>query len=337
MIYDYTFQELEEYFVSVGDKKFRAKQIFEWLYKRKVESFEEMTNISKKMITHLSDNFTMPRLELVTKQESVDGTIKFLFRLEDDNTIEAVLMRYEWGNSLCITTQVGCNIGCSFCASGLRGKFRDLTAGEIVLQVLEVERIQDIKITNIVVMGIGEPFDNYKNTLAAVNTLNHPFGFEIGARHITISTSGLVPKIIDFANEHSQVNLAISLHAPNDEIRNNLMKINKVYPLSELIDSVKYYVSETNRRITFEYILLAGVNDQEKHAHQLSDLIRGINAYVNLIPYNEVSEFDYKRTSKENALKFYDILKKRGINVTLRQEKGIDIFAACGQLRSKNM
>ncbi len=337
MIYNYTLKELEEYFVSVGDKKFRAKQVFEWLYKRKVESFEEMSNVSKKMITHLSENFTMPKLELVTKQESVDGTIKFLFKLDDNNTIEAVLMTYEWGNSLCITTQVGCNIGCSFCASGLRGKFRDLTTGEIVLQVLEVERIIKKKVTNIVVMGIGEPFDNYDNVMNAVNTLNHPFAFEIGARHITISTSGLVPKIYKFADEHLQVNLAISLHAPDDSIRDDLMKINKVYPLEELIKAVKYYVKETNRRVTFEYILLSGVNDLDAHAHVLSDLIRGINAYVNLIPYNEVSEFDYKRTTKERALKFYDILKKRGINVTLRQEKGIDIFAACGQLRSKNM
>lgn len=337
MIYDYTFTDLENYFESIGEKKFRAKQIFEWLYKRRAKSFEEMTNVSKKMIAHLEEHFGMPALELVTKQESVDGTVKFLFKLDDDNTIEAVLMRYDWGNSLCITTQVGCNIGCSFCASGLRGKYRDLTAGEIVLQVLEVERLMDMKITNIVVMGIGEPFDNYDNTLKAVNTLNHPFGFEIGARHITISTSGLVPKIYDFANEHLQVNLALSLHAPNDVIRTNLMKINKVYPLNEVIKAIKYYVKETNRRITFEYILLSGVNDLEKHAHELSDLIRGINAYVNLIPYNEVSEFDYKRSSKENALKFYDILKKRGINVTLRQEKGTDIFAACGQLRSKNM
>ncbi len=337
MIYDYTYRELENYFESIGDKKFRAKQIFEWLYKKKVDSFDEMTNISKKMVAHLEEHFKMPRLELVTKQESVDGTVKFLFKLEDDNTIEAVLMRYDWGNSLCITTQVGCNIGCSFCASGLRGKFRDLTAGEIVLQVLEVEKLLNMKITNIVVMGIGEPFDNYDNTLKAVNTLNHPFGFEIGARHITISTSGLVPKIRQFADEHLQVNLALSLHAPNDEIRTSLMKINKVYPLKEVIDAIKYYVAQTNRRITFEYILLSGINDQERHAHQLSDLIRGINAYVNLIPYNEVSEFDYKRSTKESALRFYDILKKRGINVTLRQEKGTDIFAACGQLRSKNM
>ena len=337
MIYDYTFHELEEYFVSIGDKKFRAKQVFEWLYKRKAESFDEMTNISKKMIAHLSENFSMPRLELVTKQESIDGTVKFLFQLHDNNTIEAVLMRYDWGNSLCITTQVGCNIGCSFCASGLRGKFRDLTSGEIVLQVLEVEKLLDIKITNIVVMGIGEPFDNYDNTLKAVNTLNHPFGFEIGARHITISTSGLVPRIYDFADEHLQVNLALSLHAPNDEIRTKLMKINKAYPLQEVMKAIKYYVKETNRRITFEYILLSDVNDLEEHAHELSDLIRGINAYVNLIPYNEVQEFSYKRSSKERALKFYDILKKRGINVTLRQEKGLDIFAACGQLRSENM
>ncbi len=337
MIYDYTLKDLEDYFLANNDKKFRAKQIFEWLYRKKASSFEEMTNLNKKLITHLNENFTLPSLELVTKQESIDKTVKFLFKLHDGNTIEAVLMRYEWGNSLCVTTQVGCNIGCSFCASGLLGKFRDLTAGEIVLQVLEVEKITELKITNIVVMGIGEPFDNYLNTMKALNIINHPFGLEIGARHITISTSGLVPMINKFAADKTQFNLAISLHASNDEIRDRLMKINKVYPLEKLIRAVKDYVYETNRRITFEYILLSGINDSDSNAHELSNLIRGINAYVNLIPYNEVSEFDYKRSSKERALAFYDILKKRGINVTLRQEKGTDIFAACGQLRSKNM
>lgn len=337
MIYDYTLNDLEEYFLANDEKKFRAKQIFEWLYKKKAYSFEEMTNINKKTIQHMNDKFTIPKLKLLTKQESKDGTIKFLFELEDGNKIESVLMIYDWGTSLCVTTQVGCNIGCSFCASGLLGKFRDLSSGEIVLQVLEVEEIIGKKITNIVVMGIGEPFDNYTNTMKALNIMNHPFGLGIGARHITVSTSGLVPKIKEFAAEGTQFNLAISLHAPNDEIRNQLMRINKKYPLDELLRSVKDYVYETNRRVTFEYILLKGINDSDSNAHELSNLIRGINAFVNLIPYNEVNEFDYKRSTKERTLSFYDILKKRGISVTLRQEKGTDIFAACGQLRSKNM
>ncbi|QVK19934.1 23S rRNA (adenine(2503)-C(2))-methyltransferase RlmN [Mycoplasmatota bacterium] len=337
MIYDLTLTELISYFDDINEKKFRAIQVFEWLYKKRVKSFQEMTNIKKDLLLKLASDFTFPTLKLVDKQVSKDGTTKYLFELEDKNTIEVVLMKYQWGNSLCITTQVGCNIGCAFCASGLLGKFRDLSAGEIVLQVMKVEEIEDLRISNIVIMGIGEPFDNYNNTMKAIKILNHPKGFEIGARHITVSTSGIVPRIYDFALEPFQVNLAISLHAPNDSLRNELMKINKVYNLDELIKACKDYINKTNRRITFEYILLDGVNDSSMHANQLSDLIRGMNAYVNLIPYNEVSEFKYKRTEKENALKFYDILKKRGINVTLRQEKGIDIFAACGQLRSKNM
>ncbi|XMB66104.1 23S rRNA (adenine(2503)-C(2))-methyltransferase RlmN [Mycoplasmatota bacterium zrk1] len=337
MIYDLTLTELISYFDDINEKKFRATQVFEWLYKKRVKSFQEMTNIKKDLLLKLASDFTFPTLKLVDKQVSKDGTTKYLFELEDKNTIEVVLMKYQWGNSLCITTQVGCNIGCAFCASGLLGKFRDLSAGEIVLQVMKVEEIEDLRISNIVIMGIGEPFDNYSNTMKAIKILNHPKGFEIGARHITVSTSGIVPRIYDFALEPFQVNLAISLHAPNDSLRNELMKINKIYNLDELIKACKDYINKTNRRITFEYILLDGVNDSSMHANQLSDLIRGMNAYVNLIPYNEVSEFKYKRTEKENALKFYDILKKRGINVTLRQEKGIDIFAACGQLRSKNM
>lgn len=336
MIYDYTRPKLITYFESMGEKKYRAEQVFQWLYKKKVTSFDEMTNLSNDLREKL---ITTPlvSLKLITKQQSKDGTVKFLFELEDKQRIETVLMTYEWGNSLCITTQVGCNIGCTFCASGMFGKTRDLSAGEIVLQVLEVERLLGIKITNIVVMGIGEPFDNYDNTLDAVRILNDPKAFEIGARHITISTSGIVPGIERFMEEALQVNLALSLHAPNDALRSSIMKINDAYPIHQVMAAIKKYVKKTNRRITFEYILLKGVNDQEHHAHELSNLIRGINCYVNLIPFNPVKEFDYDRTPKKDALIFYDILKKRGINVTLRQEKGTDILAACGQLRSENL
>lgn len=337
MIYDLPLNDLIEYFDNINEKKFRASQVFEWLYKKRISNFDEMTNIKKELLDKLRSNFTLPRFNVIERLVSTDGTTKYLFELDDKNTIEAVLMKYQWGNSLCVTTQVGCNIGCSFCASGLLGKYRDLTVGEIVLQILQVEEIEDLRVSNIVIMGIGEPFDNYDNTMKAINIMNHPKGLEIGARHISVSTSGLVPKIYDFADEPFQVNLAISLHATTDELRDELMKINKTYNLEELIKACKDYIAKTNRRVTFEYILLKGVNDSAAHANQLSNLIRGLNAYVNLIPYNEVPEFEFKRTDKKKALDFYDILKKRGINVTLRQEKGIDIFAACGQLRSKSI
>lgn len=336
MIYDYTKEQLIDYFLEIGEKKYRALQVYEWLYKQKVKSFDEMTNLSKSLRDKLLE-VGIPSLKMLTKQESVDGTIKFLFELSDGSSIETVLMTYEWGNSLCITTQVGCSIGCSFCASGLYGKTRDLSTGEIILQVLEVERILNIKITNIVVMGIGEPFDNYDNTMDAVKILNDPKAFEIGARHITISTSGIIPGIEKFSDEGLQVNLALSLHAPNDKLRSELMKINNAYSLRDVMKTIKTYVKKTNRRITFEYILLKGVNDSVELANELSNLIRGINCYVNLIPFNPVADFDYKRTPKKDALMFYDILKKRGINVTLRQEKGTDILAACGQLRQKTL
>lgn len=336
MIYDYTFDELNDELLSRGHKSYRTKQVFEWLYKKQASTTLEMTNLPKDLKDDI-EALGLVRFPIVHKQISMDGTIKYLFELEDKNTIEAVLMRYDWGNSLCITTQVGCNIGCSFCASGLNGKVRDLTLGEVTLQVLQVSEDEAVRISNIVVMGIGEPFDNYDVTMRAMNVLNDHRAFEIGARHITISTSGLVPKIYDFALEPLQINLAISLHAPNDALRSKIMKINKSYPIKEVIKAAKAYVNRTNRRITFEYILLKGVNDSAEIANELSDLIRGINCYVNLIPFNPVAEFDYDRTPKNDALVFYDVLKKRGINATLRQEKGTDILAACGQLRQNNL
>lgn len=318
-------------------KKFNARQVFEWIYKKQATSFIEMSNISKKLQSHLSEHFVFDSLQVNKHQISSDQTEKFLFELSDNNIIETVLMRHEYGNSICVTTQLGCNIGCSFCASGLQKKQRDLTVDEIVLQVLKVQEITKKRVSHVVVMGIGEPFDNYDNTMNFIDIINSPYGLEIGARHITVSTSGLVPKIKEFAEEEKQVNLAISLHAPNDTIRSKLMKINNVYSINELIEAVKYYVQKTNRRITFEYILLEGVNDEIEHADQLSDLLRGINCYVNLIRYNNVIEFDYEGSNELRANNFFKRLKKRGINTTLRREKGSDIDAACGQLRSKNM
>ncbi len=334
-IYDYTLSELEELLVSFNFKKFNARQVFEWIYKKAVLDFNEMSNLSKDLRSFLVENFTFSNLIVNTHQVSKDGTEKFLFELEDHNFIETVLMRHDYGNSVCVTTQLGCNIGCSFCASGLQKKKRDLEAYEIVLQVLKVAQITKERVSHVVVMGIGEPFDNYDKTMKFIDIINSPYGLEIGARHITVSTSGIVPKIEQFSLETKQVNLAISLHAPNNEVRTKLMKINKVYPIEEVIRASKEYVEITNRRITFEYILLEHINDELKQANELSDLLRGINCYVNLIRYNDVVEFNLKGSSEERANAFYLKLKSRGINTTLRREKGGDIDAACGQLRSK--
>jgi len=336
-IYDFTMSELEDRLITKGYKKFNARQVFEWVYKKKATRFEDMSNLSKKLREYMINNYEFSNLVVDAHQKSKDGTEKFLFKLEDSNLIETVLMRHDYGNSVCVTTQLGCNIGCSFCASGLQKKKRDLGAHEIVMQLLKVEELTKERVSHVVVMGIGEPFDNYLSTMRFVDIVNNPYGLEIGARHITISTSGLVPKIKEFALEEKQVNLAISLHAPNDAIRSRLMKINDTYPIKELIQSCRDYVEQTNRRITFEYILLDGINDDLKHANQLSDLLRGINCYVNLIKYNYVEEFSYKGSSDLRSNEFYLQLKRRGINATLRREKGSEIDAACGQLRSKKV
>lgn len=336
-IYENTLSELESIFVKDGFKKFNARQVYEWLYKKKENDFSLFSNISKSMRIYLQNNFVTSNLNVSSHQVSSDGTEKFLFQLDDGNLIETVLMRHNYGNSVCVTTQIGCNIGCTFCASGLQKKKRDLEAHEIVLQVLKVEEITKERVSHVVVMGIGEPFDNYDNMMTFVDIINSPYGLEIGARHITISTSGIVPKIIDFADEGRQVNLAISLHAPNNLIRSKLMKINNTYGIEDVVEASKYYINKTNRRITFEYILLEGINDSLSNAHELSDLLRGINCYVNLIRYNSVKEFDYKGSSESRAIKFHGTLLSRGINTTLRKEKGGDIDAACGQLRSKKI
>ena len=339
-IYNYDQEALEEYFLSIGDKKYRAVQILEWLYRKRVDSFEEMTNLSKLAKQDLIENFTIEPLTLEKKLCASDGTIKYLFKLEDGHLIETVLMRHNYGNSVCVTSQVGCNMGCSFCASGELGKVRDLDLSEMMRQVLYVQKELDKnteRVTNVVVMGIGEPFDNYDTVIKFVKTLNYGKGFEIGARHITISTCGIVPKIKAFKDENLQVNLAISLHAPNNELRSQIMKINKAYPLEEVMAAAKEYVEATNRRITFEYILLEGINDTKKCAYELINLIRGMNAYVNLIPYNKVVTKSYRQTSHDQGEKFFSILYEAGINVTMRMEHGNDINAACGQLRAQEL
>ena len=339
-ILDLSLEDLSSYVVENGYKPYKAKQIYSWLYKKRISDPEMMSDLSKELITRLKEDFYFENLKLVTKQVSKDGTTKFLFELVDGNFIESVLMVFDYGYSACISTQVGCNMGCRFCASGLLRKVRDLSVGEILGQVLYIQKYLDLtqeRLANIVVMGTGEPFDNYDNLMAALKIVNDPLGLEIGARHISISTCGIVPKILQFADESVQYNLAISLHASNDELRSKLMPINKAYPLKELFKALKEYSLKNKRRITLEYLLLDGVNDKESNADELKDLLRGQNAYINLIPYNNVDERDFRSVSERKALDFYDMLKKRGISVTLRQKKGDDIDAACGQLRAKKM
>lgn len=344
-IYGLTKDQLTEWLLERGQKKFRAEQVWNWLYVKRVQSFEEMNNVNKECLQLLDDHFVMQTLKETVKQESNDGTIKFLFQLEDGNLIETVLMRFHYGLSVCVTTQVGCNIGCSFCASGLLKKSRDLDGGEIVGQIMKVQEHLDAqgkqeRVSHIVVMGIGEPFDNYTNLMNFLTVVNDQKGLSIGARHITVSTSGLAKKIKDFADEDTQVNLAVSLHAPNDELRSRIMIINKAFPIEKVMDSVDYYLEKTNRRITFEYILLRDVNDHVEEAKQLADLLENKRhlSYVNLIPYNPVDEHgQYQRSTPEAIDAFFQTLKKRGINCGVRTEQGTDIDAACGQLRSKQI
>lgn len=344
-IYSLTFDQLVEWVLDNKQKKFRAKQIWNWLYKQRVTSFEQMLNVNKECLQLLNEDFTMQSMEEEIRQESKDGTMKFLFKLADGNLIETVLMKFSYGYSVCVTTQVGCNIGCSFCASGLLRKNRDLSAGEIVEQIVNVQRHLDTRgneerVSHIVVMGIGEPFDNYENTMNFLQIINDQNGLSIGARHITVSTSGLVKRIYDFADEDLQVNLAVSLHAPNNELRTQIMKINKAFPLEKLMPAIDYYLEKTNRRITFEYILLKDVNDHKKEALQLVELLKDKRhlSYVNLIPYNPVDEHNqYSRSEKKSILAFYQTLLENGIQCGVRVEQGSDIDAACGQLRSKQI
>lgn len=332
-IYDYRLEDLKEYFKNINEKEFKATQVYEWLYKKRIKTFEEMTNIKKEIIEKLKKDFNIEPLKILKKQIDTD-VCKYLFELEDKNKIEAVLMKHDYGNSLCVSTQVGCNMSCAFCESGRLKKVRNLEAYEMVLQILEVEEDLKIRISHVVLMGIGEPFDNYDNVIKFIDIINEPKGIDLGARHITVSTSGLVPKIEEFAKNKKQVNLAISLHAPNNEIRNEIMPVNKAFPIEKLIKSVKEYIDKTSRRVTFEYIMLKDINDKVEHAIELSKLLRGINCYVNLIPYNETSHIKYKKSTKEQIMKFYDTLKKNNINVTIRKEFGSKVSAACGQLRS---
>lgn len=338
-IYDYTRTNLVKELEALGMKKFKADQIYRWLYDRRVLDFEQMSDLSKVERQLMNENFGYNTLKLKVRQESKDGTIKYLFELYDGSLIETVLMSFDYGDSVCVTTQIGCNMGCTFCASGLLKKKRNLTTGEIVSQIMYVQKDidnQNRRVSHIVIMGIGEPFDNFQNVLDFLSIVNDDLGLKIGARHITISTCGIVPKIREFADLKLQYNLAISLHAPNNELRKEIMPITRAYPLEKLMESIDYYLEKNNRRVTFEYILLDGINDKIEHADQLADLLRGKNAYVNLIPYNKVVENQFEKTPIMQSMKFYDRLCKRGIRCTIRKEQGADIDAACGQLRAKH-
>ncbi len=337
LIYDYTQEQLIDEFLEMGEKKFRATQVYEWLYRKNVTSFDEMNNLSQDLRKKLNSIYCCELLKIKEKQVSSDGTIKYLFELNDGGLVESVLMIHEYGRSLCVTSQLGCNMGCKFCASGLLKKQRNLTAGEMVNQVLTVMHDTGERISHVVVMGTGEPFDNYDAVMNFVRIINYAKGLAIGARHITISTCGLCDKIEKYADEGIQINLAISLHAPNDEIRNQIMPINKVYSMDRLRESLVYYIQKTNRRVTFEYILLKGINDSLSHARQLAHYMRGLNAYVNLIPYNAVDEHGFQQSNIEDVEAFKNELLRLKINATLRKEHGRDIDGACGQLRAKKV
>ena len=338
-ILNYTLKELETIFIENNLKKFLGIQVFDWIYKKREFDFLKMTNISKLNRDFLEINFELKYLNpSIIQIDPIDGTRKYLFELDDGNKIETVLMKFDYGYSVCVTTQVGCNMGCKFCASGLLKKKRNLEAWEIVAQVLTIQKFLDEeslgRVSNVVIMGIGEPLDNYDNVSKFISIVNNDYGLQIGSRKITLSTCGLVHKFDDFINDHPQVGLAISLHASNNIIRDAIMPINKAYNFEKLLIAAKDYTKRTNRRITFEYIMLKDVNDSIENAVELSKKLKDILCYVNLIPYNSVNEHSFQRS--ENVKKFADILFKNGITVTIRQEKGSNISAACGQLRAQN-
>ena len=336
-IKDYNLEELKKELQSINEKPFRAEQIFKWLYQEKVKSFDEMTNLSLELREKLKQNYTICNYNILKKQESKDGTIKYLFDVLDGNAIETVLMSYHHGYSICVSSQIGCKMGCKFCASTGINFIRSLTSGEIVEQIIAVEQDQNIRISNVVFMGIGEPLDNYDNVVNAIHIINNPKGLNIGARHISVSTSGLVPKIYQLAEENIQCTLSISLHATNNEKRSAMMPVNNAYPIEELIKACKDYIAKTNRRISFEYALAKDNNDNLEDAKQLVKLLKGMLCHVNLIPINKIENGQYSKSTNENIMKFRDYLNDHGIVATIRRELGSDIDAACGQLRRKNL
>ncbi len=333
---DFTYEELEHFFIQISEKKFRARQVFSWL-QQGVTDFDEMTNLSKTLRGQLKDTCTISTLEIIEKYVSqIDGTIKYLLRLNDGNVIESVIMRYKHGNTICISTQVGCRMGCEFCASTIGGLVRHLSAGEILDQVIFVQKDLQERISNIVLMGIGEPLDNYENVIKFLRNVNHPIGLNIGFRHITLSTSGLVPKILALSKENMQITLSISLHASNNIIRDSMMPINKSFPIEKLLESCKIYIERTKRRITFEYAMISGVNDKVEDARELASKIKHLLCHVNLIPINKIEERDFDKSTDKAVQLFKRELERKGISTTIRRKLGGDINASCGQLRRRN-
>ena len=329
-------EELQKELLEAGEKKFRASQIYEWIHKKGAEDFSEMTNLSKALREKLEQNFRIPKVEMIARQISKkDGTNKFLFCLEDGNVVESVLMRYKHGNSVCISSQVGCRMGCRFCASTLDGLERNLVPSEMLGQIYRIEKIIGERVSNVVVMGTGEPLDNYDNLLKFIHLLTDEHGLHISQRNVTVSTCGIVPKILSLAEENLQITLALSLHGSTQEKRKQLMPVANKYELSEVLKACDTYFEKTGRRMTYEYSLVHGVNDTDQDAQELSDLLHGRNCHLNLIPVNPIKERDYQRPTRENAQKFQNKLEKRGINVTIRREMGSDIDGACGQLRRR--
>jgi 23S rRNA (adenine2503-C2)-methyltransferase len=339
--YDLTYEALSDQMVALNQKKYRATQLFDWVYGRRITNIDAMSDVAKAFRDILKQTYEFSLPPIHVRQDSADGTIKLLLKLTDGHLIETVLMRYNYGQVVCVSSQVGCNMGCSFCASGLLKRQRNLSTSELLGQVLAVNNIlieegQGKRVTHVVIMGTGEPFDNYDNVMSFIRILNHPKALAIGARHLTVSTCGIPERIRQYAREGLQINLAISLHAPNQQLRSQLMKINTAFPLDELMSAVREYVEVAGRRVTFEYIMIDEVNDSLEHAEQLSRLIKGILAYVNLIPYNEVMENGYRRSRDHRVKAFLDYLTRKGVTATIRKEFGADIDAACGQLRAKH-
>lgn len=336
-IKDYNLDDLKIEIESIGEKKYRAEQIFKWLYVDKVKSFDEMTNLSIELREKLKQNFDICNFTIARKLESKDGTKKYLFGINDGNAIESVLMEYHFGKTVCVSSQIGCKMGCKFCASTGIPFVRGLTPGEIVEQILAIEQDENCKISNVVFMGIGEPMDNYDNVIKAIEILNNQKGLNIGARHISVSTSGVVPRIYDFADKDIQCTLSVSLHSSNDKTRSSMMPINNAYNIEELMKACKYYIKKTNKRISFEYALAKDNNDNLNDAKELVNLLHGMLCHVNLIPINKIENGKYTKSSLDNIIKFRDYLNDHGITATIRRELGSDINAACGQLRRQSL
>ena len=336
-IKDYTLDELKEELKEIGEKPFRAEQIYKWLYEARVSDFDEMTNLSLELREKLKQIYEIKEFKILKKQEASDGTRKYLFDVLDGNAIETVLMEYHHGFSICVSSQIGCKMGCKFCASTGIPFARNLSSGEIIEQIMAVERDANVRISNIVFMGIGEPLDNYENVIKAIRIINNPKGLNIGARHISISTSGIVPKIYQLAEENIQCTLSISLHATSNEKRSSMMPVNNAYPIEELMKACKEYIKKTNRRISFEYALAKDNNDNLQDAKELVKLLKGMLCHVNLIPINKIENGKFDKSSNENIMKFRDYLNDHGIVATIRRELGSDIDAACGQLRRKEL